>query len=259
MRWTIGVVTALAAGFLLASTGQSAPPPPRAKLDPAAALGALTGGQTTDALAGNLRAMLLAHFPDPLLEDSKNWGGQIKGPRGKLHNHGRWWKVRLEGRSVRDTLIVDLRDVKQVGGGRTTFTLYVSFDGGLLLERQNWKMGVRLFSGSTRARFRIRLTLFCEATAKFVTSNNWLPDAVFRLRVLASDLKYDNLVVEHTAGMGGEPARVLGDFVVDGLKQWKPSLERNLVARANTAIVKAADTKEIRVSMMSLFTSPKKP
>jgi hypothetical protein len=250
----------LLAVVVVAGTGRAAPPPAKkGKLDPAEALGALTGGQSTDALAGNLRAFLLAHFPQPLLEDSKHWNLQKKGPLGKMHNHGRWWKVRLEGRSVRDTLIVDLRDVRQVDNGRTLFALYVSFDAGVLLERQNWRMGVRLLSGETRARFRIRLTLFCEATAKFVKGESWLPDAVFRLRVLNSDLKYDNLVVEHTAGMSGEPARVLGDFVVDGLRQWKPSLERNLVTKANVAIIKAADTKEVRVSMMSLFSSsPKK-
>jgi hypothetical protein len=250
-------VFVLVAAVVVPCMGRAAPPPKKGKLDPTAALGALTGGQTTDALAGNLRAFLLAHFPEPLFEDDRHWNQRKKGPLGKVHNDGRWWKVRLEGRSVRDTLVVDLRDVRQVGDGRTTFTLYVSFDAGLLLERQNWRMGVRLLSGHTQARFRVRLTLFCEATAKFVKAESWLPDAVFRLRVLNSDLRYDNLVVEHTAGLGGEPARVLGDFVVDGLRQWKPSLERNLVTRANVAIIKAADTKEVRVSVMSLFSNSK--
>jgi hypothetical protein len=239
---------------VVVGTGRAAPPPPRGKLDPAAALGALTGGNSTDALAGNLRGLLLKHFPDPLFEDAKHWDLKKQGPLGKSHNHGRWWKVRVNGRNMPDTLIVDLRDIAQPGGGRTTFTLYVSFDAGVLLERQNWRMGVRIRSGSTRARLRVRLSLFCEATTKFEKGKDFLPDAVFRLRVLRSDLKYDNVVVEHTAGVGGETAKLLGDAVIDGLRQWKPSLERNLVTRANAAIVKAADTKEIRVGLMSLFS-----
>jgi hypothetical protein len=243
---------------VLAATGQAAPPPPRGKLDPAAALGALTGGNTPDALAGNLRGLLLAHFPDPLFEDARQWNLQKLGPRGKLRNHGRWRRVRVSGRGVRDTLIVDLRDLQQPGGGRTTFSLYVSFDAVAELERQNWKMGVRVHSGSTRARFRVRLTLHCEATTRLEKGKDFLPDAVFRLRVVRSDLRYDNVVVEHTAGVGGEAAKVLGDAVIDGLRQWKPSLEQNLVAKANAAIVKAADTKEIRVNLLDLFSGQKK-
>ena len=248
-RWVVLVLVALTGTSLAAS------PPPRIKLDPAAALGALTGGQSTDALAGNLRGLLLKNFPDPLFEDAKHWDLKKQGPRGKWRNHGQWRKLCVRARSVRDTLIVDLRDLQQPGGGRTTFTLYVSFDGAAELERQNWRMGVRLHSGSTRARFRVRLALFCELTTKFEKGKEWLPDAVFRLRVSRSDLRYDNVVVEHTAGVGGEIARVLGDAVIDGLRQWKPSLERNLVEKANAAIVKAADTREVRVNLLNLLSA----
>ncbi len=246
---------ALVAAVALAGTGRAAPP--KVKLDPAAALGALTGGNTTDALAGNLRGLLLQNMPEPLFEDAKHWNLKKQGPRGKVRNHGRWWKVRVTGLNLRDTLIVDLRNLQQPGGGRTTFTLFVSFDARAVLERQKWRLGVRTFSGSTRARFRVRLALDCEATAKFDRGKELLPDVVVRLRVLRSDLKYDNVVVEHTAGVGGEMAKVLGEAMIDGLKQWKPSLERNLLTRANAAIVKAADTKEVRVSLMSLFAEKK--
>jgi hypothetical protein len=251
----LGLLVAL----LLAGTGRAAPPPPKVKLDPAAALGALTGGNSLDALAGNLRGLLLRSLPDPLFEDARHWDLKKQGPRGKVRNHGRWWKVRVTGRNLRDTLIVDLRDLAQPGGGRTTFTLFLSFEATALLERQNWRMGVRVYSGSTRARFRVRLALFCEVTAKIEKGKDFLPDAVFRMRVPRADLRYDNVVVEHTAGVGGDAARILGDAMIDGLKQWRPDLERNMLAKANAAIVKAADTKEVRVNLMSLFSTPPKP
>lgn len=247
MRSVIIIVAAA-----LATTANAQTPQPK-KLDASSALGALTGNQTSAALSGNLRALLVDHFPEPLFEDTSNWGQRKETPRGKLRNDGRWWKVRISGRNVKDTLVVDLRDLAQPGGGVTTFRLFVSFDAVILFERQTWKLGARLYSGSTRARCRVRLTLDCEALAKFEKGKKLVPDAVFRLRVLRSDLGYDNLVVEHTAGVGGEAAKVLGDAVIGGMRQWKPSLERNLREKANAAIVKAADTKEVRVNLLDLF------
>jgi hypothetical protein len=231
---------------------RSAPPPPR-KVEAGDALSVLSGANEGASLASKLRAFLLTALPDPLFEDDHHWGKKKKGPLGKTKNDGRWWKVRVTGRDLRDTLVLDLRDVRKPGPGKTTFTLFLMLDATVLLERQTWKAGVRLYSGSTRARVRLRLTLDCEAETRVEKGASWVPDAVFRLRVVRSDFRYDNLVVEHTAGVSGEAAKVLGDAVISGMKRWKPSLERNLVEKANAAIVKAGDTKEVRVSLMELM------
>jgi hypothetical protein len=251
MRLRLSLVAALLA---LAAPACAEPPGPK-KLDPSSALSALTGNQTTASLSGNLRALIVESFPDPLFEDQSHWGKRRETPRGKLRNDGRWWKVRVAGRNVKDSLVVDLRDLQQPGKGVTTFRLFVSFDAVIVMDRQTWKLGARLYSGETRARCRVRLTLDCEALAKFEKGKKPVPDAVFRLRVLRSDLAYDNLVVEHTAGVGGETAKVLGDAVIGGMRQWKPSIERNLREKANAAIVKAADTKEVRVNLLDLFAA----
>jgi hypothetical protein len=79
-----------------------------------------------------------------------------------------------------------------------------------------------------------------------------LPDIVFRLRVVKATVSYDNLVVEHLNGVGGSPARLMGEALRSTLKQWKPSIERNLLARAEVAIVKAADTREVRIGLGGL-------
>jgi hypothetical protein len=100
---------------------------------------------------------------------------------------------------------------------------------------------------------RVRLTLRCEATGRLETKD-FLPEAVVRLRVVGSELGYDNFVVEHIAGLGGEAAKLLGEAAHSSLQQWRPSLERNLLARANAAIVKAGDTKEVRVGLASLLS-----
>lgn len=224
-----------------------------AKIDP---LSALVGGSGEEALAAKFRPILLASLPDPLYEDAKHWGKQRPGFNGQPRNDGRWWKVKVVGRELRDTLILDIRNLEQNKNLRT-FTVYLSFDAAVLFDRQTWKSGIRLISSSTRARMRVRLNLDCELTTK-VEKKGLLPDALIRLKVVRSDLKYDNLVVEHTAGIGGDGAKLLGSAMLETVKALKPNLERDLLAKANAAIVKAGDTKEIRISLMELLGGKKK-
>ncbi len=80
-----------------------------------------------------------------------------------------------------------------------------------------------------------------------------LSDFIFRIRVTKSDLHFENIVLEHVAGVGGEGAKLLGDAVKHSLRQWHPSLERELLAKANAAIVKSGDTKEVRLSVFNLM------
>jgi hypothetical protein len=266
-RWRGGMATALTLLVAPIAHAQDAPSPAKA-LASGNVLAALGGG-TVDALAGTLRGFLVKSLPNPLYEDTRHWGGQkpvqeIKW-RGKglhvhaekievLKNDGRWWKVRVTGERLADTLVFDLRDARQLEPGRMTFTAFISFDTHIDFDRQTWHNGRRTYSGSIRARMRIKLTLRCEATARFDAGSGPLPDAIFRLRVLQAESGYDNFVVEHIGGLGGEAAKLLGDAARGGLKQWRPSMERELLARADAALVKAGDTKEVRVSLSKLLT-----
>jgi hypothetical protein len=255
---------------LLAAPGR-ADPPPRPPITPGNVLSALGGG-SVDAVAGALRGYLLKVMPSPLFEDARHWGMQKavrevhwhgKGLRVRpeerevLKNDGHWRKITVMADRPADTLILDLRDVLQPEEGRLLFTTFIALDSRVEVERQTWHTGKRFYSGSVRARLRVQLTLRCEALARLESGGSLLPEAVFRLRVLQSDVRFDNLVVEHIAGMGGEMAKVLGDAVRGGMKQWHPSLERDLLARANEAIVKAGDTHEVRVSLTKLLSSKK--
>jgi hypothetical protein len=76
---------------------------------------------------------------------------------------------------------------------------------------------------------------------------------IFRLHAVRSDLTYSHLVVEHILGVGGDLAKLLGEAIQHGIHRWRPSLERNLLNKANAAIEKAADTKEIRIGLGSLL------
>jgi hypothetical protein len=101
-----------------------------------------------------------------------------------------------------------------------------------------------------RARLRIKLTLRCEVTARVEANGAQLPDMIFRLRVTQADTNYDHFVTEHIAGLGGDAARLLGDTLQKTLHH---SLEKRVLPKANAAIVKAGDTKDIRLSLASIL------
>jgi hypothetical protein len=264
MRQTRGWVAAFVGLAGGAVSGMAAPP--LKNVGPGAALGILDP-HSAPALAGNLRAFLLEALPEPLYEDAKHWGTLAKVRRLKwrgqglgvhleeeevLVNEGHWWKVKVTANNPKDTLVVDLRDVRHPEQGRMTFTAFAALDTHVDYDKQNWRGGVRLYSGSVRARMRVKISVRCEVTAR-LEGQGFLPDAVIRLRVVDSEVGYENLVVEHIPGMGGEAAKVLGNAARAGVQQWRPSLERRLIDRANEAIRKAGDAREIRLSLSALL------
>lgn len=254
--------------LVMSATLASAAPqalPPR----PGAGAPTVPGTGSPEALAANLRTLLLQNIPDPLYEASPNWGHTTRGRKLKFKgqglrvhpaavtvdkNDGTWRKIRFTALNPAHNLTLEVRNVQRPDEGRMLFDAYVSFDARVEFQQQIWESGIRLYSGSTRARMRVRALLQCEVTSRFEKSKGLIPDLVFRMRVVRSSLHYDNLVVEHIAGVGGEAARILGEALRDAMRQLHPSLERDLFEKANAAIVKAGDTKEIRVSVTSLLT-----
>jgi hypothetical protein len=76
-----------------------------------------------------------------------------------------------------------------------------------------------------------------------------VPDLVLRLRVTEAKADYDHFVTEQIGGLGGDAAKVFGDALQ---KILRPALEKKLLPKAQNAIVKAADTREVRLSLGSL-------
>jgi hypothetical protein len=212
-----------------------------------------------------LRELLVRNLPSPLYEGSWGWGRTARVTTGikrtgtGLHakkedrNDGTWRKVRITAANVPSGLVLELRNLQHPEPGRTTFELFFALDARVEFEQQKWKAGVRLYSGSVRARLRIQLALDCELISRLEWQGRLSPDAVFRLHVERSHLTYRDLVVEHLAGVGGDAARLLGEALQRGIRHWHPSLERKLLAKANAAIEKAADTKEIRIGLGALL------
>jgi hypothetical protein len=263
-RPTLVLFGAVALGLTAVSPAQADPPSPLAALAP-------TG---LDALSGTLRGILVRSLPDPLYEASPGWGTTKYVARGVewkgqgLHVHpevqrsfkndGTWQKVRFTADRPADTLILDLRNPQFPEPGRLTFDIFLCFDAHIDYTRQEWDAGRKLYDGSLRARLRVKANLSCEVTTRLEPGGGLLPDAVFRMRLTRADVSYDNFVAEHVAGVGGELAKVIGDALRGGLKQWRPSLERELLQRADAALLKAGETREVRVNLASIFTKKDK-
>jgi hypothetical protein len=229
----------------------------------------------TRALAQTLRDLLLRNLPDPIVSSDRGWGNQKEAtvglkwrregklglraePQKELRNDGHWQRVTVRGIDPDRTLALAVGEVAYPEPGRATFDAALGLDVRLTYEQQLWKAGARLYSGETRARCRAALNLKCELTTRLESKpGSLLPAAVLRVRVTEAELNYTDLVVEHTAGLDGPAAKSVGEAVHKLLKQAKPSLEKDLLAKANAAIVKAADTKEVRVEFDRLLAGRK--
>src|SRR5690349_1545795 len=111
---------------------------------------------------------------------------------------------------------------------------------GVEYEQQNWANGVRLWSGSVRARAQVKCDMDCENIIR-VDLDKGLPDFIIRMRVTSAKVSYDKLVVEHINGIGGTGAKVIGEAMHRAIDRWRPSLERDLLTRAGEAVVRAGD------------------
>jgi hypothetical protein len=244
---------------------------PCAANPPSAAPGVLALQEDKDirALEKTLRNLIVKNAPNPLYEKNYNWGHTEYVPRG-VEWHGRylplhpevqysdkedgiWRKVQVVGDDFEHSLLLDIRNVRSKPEGPTLFDLYLAFNVNVLYDQQTWHNGHRLYAGSVRSRMRVKVLLTCEMATHLDFSKGFIPDVTFRLRVVKADLGYDDFVVEHAYGFGGDLAKKMGETAQDWLHDRHPELEQELLTKANAAIVKAADTKEIKLGLGNAF------
>jgi len=218
-------------------------------------------------LAQAFKPVLIAALPPTLYEKTENWGHQVMVPVGlkwrgikpqvtkSPRDHGEWRKLIISAQDLKRTMDMKIYDVKNINADKQTFKVFMTFQMGVYYDQQNWESGVRLWSGSVRARAQVKAEMQCENTLKVNLDKNGLPDFVLRLRVTDAQCSYDKLVVEHLNGIGGDGAKLIGGALHKAMKQWRPSIERDLLAKANSAVAKAADTREIRVGFGGLLGS----
>ncbi len=233
--------------------------------------GAAAGEADLSALATVLRPIILDALPKPLYEHDDNWGHTapgfdrvnwrrlrppqiVKAPK----NDGTWKKTLVTALDPQKNLEVRFSTLKVETPDRQSFKAFLAILINVKYDEEIWEKGIRVFREDTEARLRVKADLDIETTMRLESNpKSFIPDTVFRLRVTKADVSYDNMVVEHIAGIGGTGARLLGEALRSALKQWKPSIERNLMTRADAAIVKAADTREVRLSLGNLMSNSK--
>lgn len=221
-------------------------------------------------LSDQFRSLLLANLPDPLVVSNRGWGNQKEVTIGlkwerrgairfrpelmrDVKNDGHWQKVTVTAIEPSQSLTVTVGNVRH-STGRTLFDTHLGLDVRAVYEQQVWAMGKRMYSGETRARCHADLKLEVELTTQAVAKpNSLIPDLAFRVRVTAADLSYRDLTCERTLGVGGEAAKLMGKAVYEVLKKVKPDFEKSLTEKANAAVVKAADTKEVKVELDRLL------
>ena len=227
----------------------------------------------TKDLAASLRQMLLANLPDPLVEANMGWDTQREVAIGvkwekkgvvryrpevmrDVKNDGHWQKVHIHAKDPAKTLNLEISNVRSPEVGKTLFDAAISLDCNIIYEQQMWTGGKRLYAGESHARCRAELNCQVEITDKVeFKPGAILPTISFRVRVTEAKLNYKDLVCEHTFGLGGEAAKLIGKTLLQLLKTVQPNTEKELLAKANAAIVKAADTKEVRVEFDKLLSS----
>lgn len=217
------------------------------------------GPNSLEQFSTALKSFLVQSLPTKLYEKEHNWGHQEIAPKLQglriIHiprNDGVWRKVHVTTHDLASNLELHVHHLRTVSKDKTAFKLFLALPTRVEVEEQIWESGHRLYSGSLRARLRIKLDLDLENTVKMEYKGGLLPDIVFRLKVVKANVSYDNLVVEHIAGIGGSAARLTGETIRSALKQWKPSIERDALAKASAAILKAGDTRQIRLSLSNL-------
>jgi hypothetical protein len=220
--------------------------------------------ETLESVSAAMRPLIIEAMPAVLYEKKDNWGNQresfarlvFRGIKPVVEktpkNDGYWKAIKVVPQELQRSFHFKLYDVQQVSVEKQTFKAKLGFQAGIEFDHQLWESGVRLFAGNTRARVQLEMDMDVDNIIKIEKDKSGLPQFVFRLNVTKANLQYRDLVVEHTAGVGGSAAKVIGDGLHSAIKQWKPSIERNMLERANSAIVKAADTKEIVVGLTGL-------
>lgn len=241
------------------------PPSPKAeakKTDPAQA----------ELLANLLRDLVAKKIPDPLTKSSSNWGKQSavttvrrfrvgSEPVREMVNDGLWRRVEVR---VPDPskVMLDVTELTHPEEGKMLATVVVACDRvDMKMEHQLWRKGRRLYGGETRAHCQAGITLKAEVTTKSEFKKDAplaLPEVTFTVKVTDAQLSYGKIVVDRTIGLDGDAAEAVGDLALKVVKAVAPDLEKDLLEKANAAVVKAAGTREFKVTLDKLLEAKKK-
>lgn len=222
------------------------------------------------AIAKLMREMALQKMPDPLLKSNDGWGKQKEFAVGKvllrnpnrvppdlpreMFNDGLWRRFTVTAREPEKTLAIGFTEMVRPAPDRMNVTITVAMDINFRMEQQLWARGRQLYSGETRGHCTTAVQLKAQVAQRFEKGNGGLfPNVVLTVTTTEAKLFYDKLVIDHTAGLDGEPAQKVSELAIDLIKKLMPDLEKQLLDKGGAAIVKAAGTKEVKLELDKLM------
>jgi hypothetical protein len=224
-----------------------------------------TPAADTEPFSAALRGLLLRFLPATLYEASPNWGKMKRVVNGvkwtgkrinlkpelqyKEKNDGTWRKIRVAGDNLPQTLVLRVYNIRPVDAERFQFDLFLSVPVKVYFQQQMWESGLRLYDGTARARLRLNFWLTCEAGTRLDREDKLVPDLVVTLKVVKATFRWSEFHMEHAAGLGGDAAALIGDLVEKYITDWRPSLEREFIAKAEAAVLKAGQARELRLAL----------
>ncbi|WP_439631929.1 hypothetical protein [Gemmata sp.] len=222
-----------------------------------------------------VREALVKKLPDPLTTSNQNWGRQKAvtvvhrrreglrfwtEPVQEFHNDGLWRRVEVR---VPDPakLSVAITELTYPEDGKVLATVAVACERvDVKVEQQLWLNDRRLYGGETRAHCAAALALKVAVATRTEYKKGALfpiPEVTLQVRATEAQLYYDELIVDHTAGLDGEAAKSVGEALLRLVKVVKPDLESDLLEKANAAVVKAAGTREIKLALDKVLAGKK--
>jgi hypothetical protein len=266
IRPTLCFLAVTLPALLIAAEPPKAPPPRSTKALP-------TDPAEAAALTQVLRDLAKKHLPDPISKSSQNWGHQkavtiIHRYRDGLRiwseavqefrNDGHWKRTTIRLPEP-DKVALAVTELTHPEPGKMLATVAVVAERvDIRFEQQIWKNGLRLYSGETRAHCKGGLVIKAEVVSKSeVKKGSFFPEVSLKLRVTDADLYHEKIVVDHTAGVGGDAAKAIGDVLLDVVKAVKPDIEKQLREKAEAAIVKAVGIREFKLALDKLLSGKK--
>ena len=222
------------------------------------------------ALATLVRPIVLASLPDPLVTKERDWGRQVIAPVGvkwdrlkptvqkAVRNDGHWQRVTAAAIDPDASFELTISDLATPGPGKTTFTIHMAMNVRGEHEFQEWKNGVRVLANTTQARCRVGLRLDCACISRIgVAKGDLLPSAEVVVKVTRAECGYSDFVCEKVGKLHGKPAVLAGEAARACVRVIKPGLEAEILTKANAAILRAVESKPVRVELDKLLLGAK--
>ena len=209
-------------------------------------------------------------------EKKKNWGDTKRvyagvdidndGLKLKTHRrykqvrHGKWLQYTIDLKDPTDlkNLHIEVVRAEMQPNGRLLLEFLIHSHLDIDARQERWNYGFQLYSLSTRAHARVRMSLVADIGFHF-DYTKVPPDVLFDPTVHSADIQLIDLEVDKISKLGSDIAEEFGDVVERALRDdYLPKQREKLVTKLNGQIDRRRDKLRISASdWLSTRLSPK--